>query len=60
MKQPLANKHMQSVGNSAGMFTLVIAEPLPSIIEIYFVRHTSEHMHIGACSAVIYRMISDN
>ena len=64
MKQPLANIHMQSVGNSADTFTLAIAEPLPSKIEIYLVGHTSEHMHIertiGACSAVIYRMISDN
>ena len=64
MKQPLANRHMQSVGNSADTFTLAIAEPLPSKIEIYFVGHTSEHMHIertiGACSPVIYRMVSDN
>ena len=51
---------MQSVGNSADTFILAIAELLPSKIEIYFVGHTSEHMHIGACSAVIYRMISDN
>ncbi len=55
---------MQRVGNSADTFTLAIAEPLPSKIEIYFLGHTSEHMHIeptiGACSAVIYRMISDN
>ena len=55
---------MQSVGNSADTFTLAIAEPLPSKIEIYFVGHTSEHIHIErticACSAVIYHMISDN
>ncbi len=55
---------MQSVRNSADTFTLAIAEPLLSTIEIYLVGHTSEHMHIewtiGACSAVIYRMISDN
>ena len=43
--------------NSADTFTLAIAEPLPSKIEIYFAGHTSEHMHIertiGARSAVI-------
>ena len=64
MKQPLANRHMQSVGNSADTFTLAINEPLPSKIQIYCVGHTSEHMHtertIGACSAVIYRMTGDN
>ena len=37
---------MQSVGNSADTFTLAIDEPLPSQIEIYCVRHTSEHCHI--------------
>ena len=64
MKQPLVNKHVQIVGNSADTFTLTIADPLPSNIELYFVGHTSEHMHIertiDACSAVIYRMISYN
>ena len=46
-------------GNSADTFSLAIAEPLPSKIELYCVGHTSEHMHIeqtiGACSAVIYQ-----
>ena len=65
MKQPLVNRHMQSVRNSADTFTLAIAEPLLSTIKIYLVGHTSEHMHIEqtiicACSAVIYRMISGN
>ena len=64
MKQPLANRHMQNVGNSADSFILVNAETLPSDIEMYFAGHTSEHMHIKriivVCSAVIYRMISDN